>query len=236
MISAATLKSVRDRIEKARSRTGRENEPPVEIIAVTKAFPPDTIIRAYKSGVRSIGENRVQEAMVKFKEVPDLPGLKRRLIGHLQSNKARKAVNLFDTIDSIDSVKLGRKLSSIAKETGKEIPTLIQVNTADDPAKYGFDSSQTEEILEVINLEGLRAEGLMTIGTLTQDKSITRETFKRLWNLRDELNDQLPREKQLIHLSMGMSGDYEIAVEEGATMLRLGTVLFGPRPNSPNKC
>lgn len=236
MISAAALKSVRDRIERARSRTGRANEPPIEIIAVTKAFPPETIIRAYKSGVRSIGENRVQEAMVKFKEVPDLPGLKRRLIGHLQSNKARKAVNLFDTIDSVDSVKLGRKLSSIAKETGKEIPTLIQVNTADDPAKYGFDSSQTEEILKVINLEGLRAEGLMTIGTLTQDKSITRETFKGLWDLRDELNDQLPREKQLIHLSMGMSGDYEIAVEEGATMLRLGTVLFGPRPEPPNKC
>lgn len=230
MIDPATLKSVRDRIDKARLRAGRQQEPPVEIVAITKAFPASTIIKAYDASVRAIGENRVQEAARKFQELPPLAGLEKRLVGHLQSNKARKAVDLFDTIDSIDSLKMARRLGTIAAEQNRQLFVLIQVNSADDPGKFGFDVSQKDQMLEVINMDRLTVEGLMTIGELTEDESRVREAFRRLRNLRDELNTFLPPEKQLNHLSMGMSGDFEIAVEEGATMVRLGTALFGPRP------
>jgi len=230
VINRTVLKSVRTRIETAQSRVGREKAPPIEIIAVTKAFPANTIEEAYHAGVRSIGENRVQEAIEKFKEIPPLPGLKRRLIGHLQTNKARKAVDLFDTIDSIDSIKLARKLSGIEQEPDKELPCLVQVNTARDPAKFGFNPSQIEEIIEIIDIKGLNVEGLMTIGALVEDETQIRLTFQKLREMKEKINVHLSQEKQLIHLSMGMSADFEIAVEEGATMLRIGTALFGPRP------
>ncbi|MEE9167829.1 MAG: YggS family pyridoxal phosphate-dependent enzyme [Candidatus Neomarinimicrobiota bacterium] len=230
MISPAALQSVAQRIAKARSHAGRGNEPPIEIVAVTKAFPPQVILSAYEAGIKSIGENRVQEAEAKFKQIPPLPGMKRRLIGHLQSNKTRMAVRIFDAIDSLDSVKLARKVARCSEEEDKEMAALIQVNTGEDPAKFGFHAHETEEMLEVMAMEGLRVDGLMTIGTLTEDESEIRRTFRGLWKLKEDLNGQAPRERQLIHLSMGMSADYELAVEEGATMLRLGTVLFGPRP------
>lgn len=230
MITAASLKSVQDRIDGARSRSGRHDDPPIEIIAVTKAFAFEAILGAYQTGLRSIGEVRVQEASAKFRRIPELPGLKRRLIGHLQSNKARNAVDIFDTIDTIDSVKVANKVASIAREQGDVIPVLVQVNTAEDPAKFGFKSQETEEILEIMSMEGLKVEGLMTIGELTKDEPKIRGVFRRLRILRDELNAQVSQEKRMVHLSMGMSADFEIAVEEGATILRLGTILFGPRP------
>ena len=230
MINPSVLKSINLRIELARSRAGREKDPPIEIIAVTKAFLAEAIISAYKNGIRSIGENRVQEALMKFKETPELPGLKRRLIGHLQTNKARKAFNLFDTIDSVDSMKLARKLSGAAREKEKKKTILIQVNMARDPAKFGFVPDQLDEILELTNLEGLNVEGLMTIGSQTEDEGEIRSTFQKLREMREGVNQQLSADKKMKHLSMGMSADFEIAVEEGATMLRLGTVIFGPRP------
>ena len=188
------------------------------------------MLSAYEAGLRSIGENRVQEALGKYGDLEKLAGLNLRLIGHLQSNKARKAVDLFDTIDAVDSVKLARKLSNIAHEKGIEIPVLIEVNTAGDPAKFGFDTTETGEMLEITELDGVKVEGLMTIGTLTEDEGQIRAAFRDLREVRDKINHEAGTGKQLVHLSMGMSGDFEIAVEEGATMVRLGTVLFGTRP------
>ncbi|MFQ6673191.1 MAG: YggS family pyridoxal phosphate-dependent enzyme [Fidelibacterota bacterium] len=231
MIKPGALKSIREKIEMARIRAGREGDPPVEIVAVTKAFPAGAIAAAYGAGLRTIGETRIQDATEKFREVGELPGLKRRLIGHLQSNKAGKAADCFDWIDSVDSVKLGRRLSSIAGTRGKAIPVLVQVNTARDPAKFGFGPEQTEELLELLDLPGLKVGGLMTIGALTEDEAKIRRTFRDLRELRDLLNEQLPAHDRLSELSMGMTGDFEIAVEEGATMVRIGTALFGPRPS-----
>ncbi|MFQ6675085.1 MAG: YggS family pyridoxal phosphate-dependent enzyme [Fidelibacterota bacterium] len=224
------LRSIRERIEGARRRAGRQNSPPVEVVAVTKAFPAQAITDAYRAGLRAVGETRVQEARRKVERLPQLPGLTVRMIGHLQSNKARKAVELFDTIDSVDSVKLGRLISRIAREQGKVMPILLQVNTAEDPAKFGFDPGQVDELMELVYLAGIRVEGLMTIGALTARPEETRETFRRLRRLRDRMNKALPPSKKLHHLSMGMTGDFEIGVEEGATMVRIGTALFGPRP------
>ena len=230
MINLTTLELVRERIENALSSTSRENEPPVEIVAVTKAFPGKYIISAYESGLLTIGENRVQEAEQKFKKLPQLPGLKRRLIGHLQSNKARKALAIFDTIDSVNSIKLARRLSKATAEKGEPFPVLAQVNTAADPAKFGFALNETDLLLEMADLPGLRVDGLMTIGEITQDKARIRRTFQRLREMRDNLNAQLTNEKQMRELSMGMTADFEMAVEEGATMIRIGTALFGERP------
>lgn len=230
MISPSALDAVEQRIAAARARAGRENDPPVEIVAVTKAFPAEVIVKAFEWGVRSIGENRVQEAAAKFKEIPPPPGLRRRLIGHLQSNKVRTAAKIFHTIDSLDSVKLARKVATIFRDEEAEMPVLIQVNTALDPAKFGFEPYETDDMLEIVNMKGLRVDGLMTIGKLTENEGEIRETFRNLRRVRDDLNRQLEKKQQLAHLSMGMSGDFELAVEEGATMLRLGTALFGPRP------
>lgn len=231
MISPEALESIRDRIDRARVRAGRdETSPPVEIVAVTKAFPSEAIIAAYEAGLRSIGETRVQEARDKLDRLPELPGLTLRMIGHLQSNKARKAVELFDTLDSIDSVKLGKLVSTAAGQLEKPVPVLLQVNTARDPDKFGFDPDDVESLLEMLELPGIKVEGLMTIGALTPREEETRRTFRRLYELREAMNNHLAPEVRLRELSMGMTGDFEIGVEEGATMVRIGTALFGPRP------
>lgn len=239
------LTKIKERIEVARLRSGRpcgnmhnvskdgEYDPPTEIIAITKMFPAETIVDAYHAGLKNIGENRIQEAVRKFQVLPPLPGINKRMVGHLQSNKARVALNTFDAIDSIDSIKLGKRISRLAVAKGVQFPVMIQVNTSGDTAKFGFEVEQVDEMLSLVEEDGLIVEGLMTIGFLTEDEKIIRKTFSILRNLREKLNSQLPVGKKLTHLSMGMSGDYEIAVEEGATMIRLGTAIFGPRACTP---
>lgn len=230
MINEASLSSVQGRIESALRRTGQSTTTPIEIVAITKGFPLDAIISAVELGLTSIGENRVQEAEEKFAHLPELPPIKLRFVGHLQSNKARLAVELFDTIDSVDSVKLARRLSRIGKKKEVPVEVLLQVNVDQDPAKSGFDPEKPDELLEIVQLKGLTVSGLMTIGVFTTDEPRKRETFRALWEFRDSINGQLPQSHKLKHLSMGMSDDYEIAIEEGATMVRIGTALFGPRP------
>ena len=230
MINQAALESVRERIDRARRRVGSEKDPPVEIVAVTKSFPGEHIVSAHESGLFTIGENRVQEAEKKFKELPELAGMKCRLIGHLQSNKARTAMEIFDAIDSVDSLKLAKRLSRMVIEKGESFPVLAQVNTAADPAKSGFDLNDIELLLELSDLPGLLVEGLMTIGELTRDESHIRKTFAKLRELRGDLNRQLPPDRKMKTLSMGMTSDFEVAVEEGATMIRIGRALFGERP------
>ncbi|MFQ6607826.1 MAG: YggS family pyridoxal phosphate-dependent enzyme [Fidelibacterota bacterium] len=233
MIDEASLSNVRERIEKALLRTYQQSKhQQVEVVAVTKGFPHEAIINAAKFGLTSIGENRVQEAESKFAKLPNDIMINRRLVGHLQSNKAHRAVDLFDTIDSVDSLKLAKKLSSLGKARSSPLNILLQVNVDRDPAKKGFNPIATEDLLEVIDMEGLNVSGLMTIGTLTTDQFIKRETFQKLRRLRTSLNNQLSPKRRLEHLSMGMSGDFEIAIEEGATMVRIGTALFGARPST----
>lgn len=229
MIDLGVLDQVRENIENARVRAGFDSKSLVEIIAVTKTFPANAIISAYNAGIFSIGENKVQEAVEKFPHLPILPKLTRRFIGHLQSNKVRTAINVFDAIDAIDTLKLGRKVSRFGVDRGKPIPVLLQVNTSGDPKKYGFDPIEIDEMLALVEEPGLRIEGLFTLGRFTEDKVVIRKTFRDLRKLKESLNEQISPDRQLFHLSMGMTSDYEIAVEEGATMVRLGTVLFGKR-------
>ena len=161
--------------------------------------------------------------------MPELPEIKKRLIGHLQSNKARKAINLFDSIDSVDSIKLATRINNIGLEKNEKTEILLQVNTAMDPSKYGFSTNNKESFLEIIEMPFLNVKGLMTIGLFTRDTRLARDSFLELCLLREQLNSELSEELKMEELSMGMTNDFEIAVEEGATMLRLGSALFGQR-------
>lgn len=229
MINLDAFKSVQERIEVARELTNREHDPPVQIVAITKTFPASAIESAHRAGIKNIGENRIQESSQKFPHLPDLPQLKKRLVGHLQSNKASKAIKLFDAIDSIDSLKLARRLSVLLAENCNNYESLLQVNIGQDPTKHGFQLGKIDTLLEVLELNNLGVKGLMTIGELTTNETTIRKTFQKLRQLKERLNTQLPEEGQLTELSMGMSSDYEMAVEEGATMVRIGTALFGER-------
>jgi len=201
----------------------------VEIVAVTKTFSSEAILAAFAEGILNIGENKIQEAEYKFPQLPNLPKLKKRLIGHLQSNKVNKAINLFDTIDTIDSKKIAQRLDNSLKKINKTKEVLLQVNASKDIAKHGFDLKDQEQMLDVINYKHLVVKGLMTIGEFTKDEKKTRKTFILLRQLKDKLNDQLESDKKLTDLSMGMSSDFNIAIEEGSTQIRLGTALFGSR-------
>ena len=229
MIDLDALKSVQERIGAAKARASREQDPPVQIVAITKTFPTLAIESAHKAGIKNIGENRIQEASQKFPHLAELPRLTKRFVGHLQSNKMGKAVDLFDAIDSIDSLKLARRLSTLLTETHRNYESLLQVNTGQDSAKHGFHAEKIRVLLEALELKNLGVKGLMTIGAFTSDETTTRKMFQKLRQLKERLNEHLSEEDQLTELSMGMSSDYEIAVEEGATMLRIGTALFGER-------
>ena len=229
MIDLDALKSVQERIEAAKARGNREQDPPIQIVAITKTFPTSAIESAYKAGIKNIGENRIQEAAQKFPHLAELPRLTKRLVGHLQSNKVGKAVDLFDAIDSIDSLKLAHRLNRLMTEPHSNYESLLQVNTGQDSAKHGFHPEKIETLLEVLELKNLGVKGLMTIGVFTSDETTIRKTFKKLRQLKERLNKHLPEESQLTELSMGMSSNYEMAVEEGATMVRIGTALFGER-------
>jgi len=221
--------SIKERIANAQLRSG--NKSPVKIVAITKTHPASIIKDIKEAGISTIGENRIQEAEEKFLEVAEiLPTITKRLVGHLQSNKINKALNIFDTIDSVDSLKLANKIAIKAADKNRVVPVLLEVNTSGENTKFGFAPEAIDNILACCEINGIAVEGLMTIGPLTSDRLKIRNAFIQLRNLYQTLNLQLPLEiPKLTELSMGMSGDFEIAVEEGATMVRLGTVLFGAR-------
>ena len=220
------LDSIQKRIGFAQKRGGFDH--PVQLVAVTKTRSFTTIQDCYRSQITAIGENRIQEAEEKFRSFADMPGLVRRFIGHLQSNKVNKCLELFETVDSVDSVKLARRISNRAAALEKTVPVLLEVNTSGEPQKGGFDPDQEEDMLACMRESNIQVEGLMTIGPYTQDQKAIRKSFSALRLLSQSLNTQVG-EKRLKELSMGMSGDYELATEEGSTMVRLGTALFGPR-------
>ena len=193
---------------------------------VTKTHPVDAAEFAARYGFASVGENRVQEAMEKIPSGPK--GLKWELIGHLQSNKAKLAVEHFDRVQSVDSEKLLQKLDHAAGECGKTLPILLQVNAGDDPAKFGVDCSDSAPLLErALGCTHLKVEGLMTIAPLDEDLAVARRAFERLRDTRDALASQFGI--SLPELSMGMSGDIEEAIAAGSTLLRVGSALFGSR-------
>lgn len=199
----------------------------VRILPVTKTHPVDAAAHAARFGFPAVGENRVQEAAAKRPLAP--AGLRWELIGHLQSNKAKLAVATFDRIQSVDSPDLATRLGRLAAEQGKFLPVLLQVNSGDDPAKFGCDLADAPRLLDAaLASPALRVEGLMAIAPLSDDPAVARRTFDRLRECRDALaaRSGLP----LPELSMGMSGDIEPAVAAGSTCLRVGSALLGARP------
>lgn len=221
----SNLPVVEARIERARSRSGGA---PVTIVAVTKGHPVAAVRAAAAAGLQLCGENRVQELEQKRAELGD-HGLHWHLIGHLQRNKVRRALPLFDLIQSVDSMRLAQELSAEAVRSDRVVEALVQVNASGEASKGGFDAGAgTEPVGAVCALPNLRVHGLMTMAPFTEDELVVRTTFARTRALFDACARELP-DFQAQHLSMGMSNDFEIAVEEGATMVRLGTVLFGER-------
>ena len=215
------------RIAAAAARTGRDPAD-VTLVAVSKTVAADRVRAAVAAGFTVLGENRVQEGAAK---VPQVPGAVWHLLGPLQANKARRAIEVFDVLEAVGSVDLAERLDRIAGELrpGRPLPVLLQVNVADDPAKAGFDEASVEAALPALSaLEHLRLDGLMTIGRLVDTAEEARPTFIALRELAARLRTIEPRLGPA--LSMGMSDDYEVAVEEGATVVRVGRAIFGDRP------
>ena len=220
------LETILNNIEKTKQSSSINNE--ILLVAATKTRPLSKIEEVYSLGVRQIGENRIQEAVSKFDSFETMPEITRRFIGHLQSNKINKFLKLFDTIDSIDTFKLANKINSKIANENRTIDGLIEVNTTGDKTKKGFEPELTDDLIKCIHMKNIKINGLMTLGPFSQDPKETRASFVRLRKFLDVLNKELGEEK-LTSLSMGMSGDYEIAIEEGSTMIRVGTSLFGIR-------
>ena len=217
-----------ERMQAALHRAQRTD--PVTLVAVTKLIDPERIADAYRCGIRHFGENRVQEAAEKRRFL-SLPNATWHLVGHLQSNKARQAVELFDWIQSVDSSALAERLNRLAAASGKRVPVLIQVNLGNEPSKQGISEEGLLPLVErTAALPHLDLRGLMCLPPYFDDPEQVRPFFRQLAEWRDTLAARLPPGVNLRELSMGMSHDFEVAIEEGATMIRVGTALFGPRP------
>jgi pyridoxal phosphate enzyme (YggS family) len=202
----------------------------ISLLAVSKTFPPEFIVGAAEAGIRQFGENRVQEAEAKILQLREIQGLEWHLIGHLQTNKAVRAAELFDVIHSVDSVKLAAKLNQASLELGKTLSVLLQVDLGDEATKFGAEPHQIGELVEAVtSFSGLRLNGLMTIPPFFDDPEEVRPYFAGLRKLRDALDSERPGCFGQKHLSMGMSHDFEQAIQEGATILRIGTAIFGQR-------
>jgi len=214
---ARKIEQVRARIARAAASAGRASET-IRLVAVTKVFPASVIREAYALGLRDFGENYVQEFEAKWPEVADLEEARFHLIGHLQSNKAKRAAELFHTIQTVDSAKLARRLN----EHGKPLDVLLEVKLSAEEAKAGADPGELPALVEAVRGQvNLRLLGLMTLPPWSDDPEQSRPYFKRL--------RELARQLGLEHLSMGMSHDLEVAIEEGASIVRVGTALFGKR-------
>ena len=218
----AALRDVWHRIEAAAARARRDPSE-VTLIGVTKTVAPARVRAAVEAGLRHLGENRVQEAAAKKEALGPLPGVIWHLIGHLQSNKAARAAEMFDWVHSVDSAEVGRRLDRAAATHPTPLPVLLQVDLGHEPTKHGLDEGELNEVVsELAGLAGIELRGLMTIPPAAANPEDARPWFRRLRTLRDRLG--------LPELSMGMTGDFEVAVEEGATLLRVGRALFGERP------
>jgi len=233
MSIADNLALVRERIEAAALRAGRRTED-IALMAVSKTFSAERIREAYDAGARLFGENRVQEFASKIDSLRDLRNSEFHLIGHLQTNKAAKAVELFAAVDAVDSLRLAQKLNASAQQSGKKISILIEVNVGGETAKSGVapDSRELEELLSGAQaLPYLQFHGLMTVPPFSDNPQATRPYFRQLRQLRDEIAARKWAAIDMTTLSMGMSHDFEVAIEEGSTCVRVGTAIFGVRAN-----
>ncbi len=221
------IRIVRDRIAEAAVRSSR-NERDILLVAVTKTVPPEAIEIAIKEGIAILGENRVQEAAEKIPKI--MHNAEWHMVGHLQSNKAKIAVNLFDTIHSIDSIKLARLVDRAAKEAGKKLKCLIEVKLSGEASKFGMDPAVLKSFLEdAVHLENISISGLMTIPPYDPDPEKSRPYFIRLKELALEASEWGLERITLNQLSMGMTEDFPVAIEEGATIVRIGRAIFGER-------
>ena len=225
------IAEVRHRLDNAARCAGR-SPGEISLLTVTKTQPPERIREAYEAGLRLFGENRVQEFADKVDALRGLRDVEWHLIGHLQSNKAAKAAGLFGAVDSVDSLRLAQKLNAAARELGKQLPALIEINVGGEEAKSGIapESFELEDLLQTARgLEHLEFRGLMTIPPFTEDPQQARPFFRRLRKIRDQIaSRRLPRVGTTV-VSMGMSHDFEVAIEEGSTCVRVGTAIFGER-------
>ena len=225
---AQNIEQVRARIRQAAERSARKPDE-IQLVAVSKTVNPELMLQAITLGIKALGENRVQEAKEKWPLIE--AEMRQRacqfhLVGHLQTNKAKEAVRLFDLIHSVDSERLAREIDHRAREIGKEQRVLIEVNTSKELTKFGVEPQEVQTLVNVVrSLKNLRLEGLMTIGPLGGGPRAARECFRELKNMHHELGGA----EALPILSMGMTQDFEVAIEEGATMIRVGTAIFGIR-------
>ncbi len=222
---AANLGAVQQRIANACARVGRAPDS-VTLVAVSKGQPPAVVQAAAEAGLTLFGENKVQEARSKVGQCPGR--LHWHMIGHLQSNKARDAVHFFEMIQSVDSLRLAQEINACADKAAKTMPILLEVNVAGEATKFGYRPSQLiEEFMTLNSLRRIEIHGLMGMAPWTPEPERARAVFRRLRELKQECERILGA--SLPHLSMGMSGDFEVAIEEGATLVRIGTALFGDR-------
>jgi pyridoxal phosphate enzyme (YggS family) len=223
---ASNLETIRRRIEAACARAGRP-ESSVTLLAVTKGQPPALVSEAAQLGLTVFGENKVQEAKAK---IPLCPGrLRWHMIGHLQTNKCRDAVDLFEMVQGVDSLHVAEELNKRADQAARMLPILLEVNIVGEASKFGYPPERLlAELAQLNSLNRLEIHGLMTVPPWAAEPERVRPIFRQLRELKSQCEQQLGA--PLAQLSMGMTGDFEIAIEEGATMVRLGTALFGPRP------
>ncbi len=231
MSVAENIARIRERVARAAGRAGVSADS-ITLMAVSKTVEPERIRQAYEAGLRVFGENRVQEFAEKAPAFTGLADAHWHLIGHLQSNKAKKAVELFQSVDSVDSLRLAEKLNQSAGQMNRTLPILIEIKIGDEESKSGIpaDSAELDDLLKSItSLEHLQVRGLMTVPPFTEDPEGARPYFRRLRELRDAIAARgLPR-IGMETLSMGMSHDFEVAIEEGSTCVRVGSSIFGAR-------
>lgn len=223
------LLEINERLARAAQKAGRKSSE-IQIVAVTKNFPESVIRLAYQTGLRRFGENRIQEAVPKIESMHDCPEIKWHLIGHLQSNKARKAVERFALIQSVDSLALAQKIATIGRENNHQIEILLEVNVSGEAAKSGLPPDDVISVAGAIGeLAEIKLRGLMAVGPLTANEKIIRKAFSLLRDKYDKIAERSGYPTDFNILSMGMTDDFEIAVEEGSNMVRIGRGIFGVR-------
>ncbi len=221
------LQAFRERMARACERSQRDPSE-IDLVAVTKTVDADRITAAIRAGVRIVGENRVQEALRKKPQVT-VPA-QWHMIGHLQTNKVRKALQIFDMVQSLDSLHLAAELDKQAEKLGRQIEVLIEVNTSGEASKFGVQPQETQIFIrELERFPRIVVKGLMTIGPLTDDEQRIRQSFRMLRELFESLKSTDQPRVEMRHLSMGMTDDFEIAIEEGSNMVRIGRAIFGER-------
>lgn len=223
------LAAVHARIQAACQRVGRDPST-VQLLPVSKTKPEQSLRLAYAAGCRQLGENKVQEAYQKWESMQDLEDIQWSVIGHLQTNKAKLVARFATEFQALDSLRVAEALERRLQEYGRSLDVYIQVNTSGEESKYGLPPEQVADFLQALpNFSALRVRGLMTLAVFSAEAEQVRRCFILLRNLRDQLRQSAPAGIQLDELSMGMSGDFEIAIEEGATLVRVGQAIFGAR-------